>query len=160
MTKQEAISECMKHWEFMAETGTGDKREYTLVQNAQNGCFFCEYTGLNPMNCVKLCPGWCYWANSISDPKQGHCMNGASKYSQDVQTSLYVFWMHSKTPEERKLWASRIVWMIWLIQRDIENKDHSDCVQYEFCYADKNCQGDSTLLEEQFCFDCEEYSRK
>lgn len=36
-------------------------------------------------------------------------------------------------------------------------KDHSDCISWEFCFEDLNCQNDSVLLEERFCFDCKDY---
>lgn len=113
MTLQESVSGCMKHWEFMAETGAEYKWQYTPANNVAANCFFCEYKK-NRGICANTCPGFGYWAKGT-----GGCMNSVVRY-EDPQTSLYEHWLEASTPQERKLWAHRIVWMIWLIQEDIK----------------------------------------
>lgn len=48
------------------------------------------------------------------------------------------------------------------VQRSLlkENEqDHSNCKQWAECFTTKVCYRDSVILEEQFCFDCEEVKK-
>lgn len=109
ITRQESIDGCMKQWEFYAETGTDDKTDYAPALDIRTNCFFCHYVGC--ACCGEKCPGWRYWASG-----EGHCMDALS--NKDKQTSLYKHWERARSKKKRKLWASRIVWMIWQIGQD------------------------------------------
>lgn len=121
MTWNESVDGCMLHWEFMAETGTNNKRDYEPVQNYPIYCFFCVFLGHSEQKtCNPTCPGHSYWA-MYKKEGEGHCMDCLE--TGDTQTSLFKHWELAETPEERKLWAHRIVWMIWLIKEDGKKGD-------------------------------------
>ena len=116
MTRQESTDGCMGHWEFMAETGTKDKSAYPPAKGIKNHCYFCEYALVGTTLCTtgeNHCPGMEYWSAKRT---WGFCTDTTATGLS--QTSLFIHWNNAKTKEERKLWASRIVWMIWLIGQD------------------------------------------
>lgn len=112
ITKQESIDKCLKQWEFYAETGTDEKSSYLPAKNIHSSCFFCAYIDILNGLCGVDCPGFKYWAKG-----RGHCLDDVDTHN-NTQISLYVSWRHAQTPKERRLWARRIVWMIWLIKQD------------------------------------------
>lgn len=117
MTREESVSGCLAQWEFMAKTGTAKKQSYVPARDINNNCFFCEYNLRLDCPPCDRCPGLDYWAEGDD---MGLCLNALA--DGDIRTSLYYSWRFEATSKKsRKLWAHRIVWMIWLIQEDSKN---------------------------------------
>lgn len=99
-SKLEALIECKKHWEFLAETGYGleDKGRYLPSTKWLNRCALCEY--INPYEAIDECAecplNGIAWPDYIGIP----CEN---------KKSIYKKWAEELSPNQRTLLALQIV---------------------------------------------------
>ena len=109
----EILINCKKQWEYLALTGSANKEDYFL-ENALNvpacRCYCCEFFLCNP--CCDACPLIGYaWG-----------ITGAPVSCEKSECSCYCEWWESKSIEDRKFWASKMVVACDSAIRDRNNK--------------------------------------
>lgn len=104
MANFESVIKCRNHWQWLAITGSNDKKSYEPSLEWEQNCACCEYVS-------KLEVYDQFWDCSKC-PLTGYAWEGVDRvtsYCDHDHDSYFKLWLHASSKKERQFYAQKMV---------------------------------------------------